>query len=441
VAPPGNPSRPWYQRYEALLALLGLHGATVGTLFLASSETGWSFCAFGPDGGWAACDQPYHIDQINYFIVHPAAWLHYPDPWQTATFPGFHLFIAQIARLLGLRELGTDTWLRFIPFLLGGAVLWLLWRIFHTLSGDARYAALLCVPILWSNYFYQPSLFLVTENAAYLGYAFLLLAYLEFPRRGLAIGAAGAATVFVRQIYLPVVITPAILLLECLRRVDARAIRDASLAMLPAFLLFLVYYIAWGGPVPPEEIGEHGAHALIETGPFIQAIALTGVLAIPYGFLTARTLAGLSKRRFAAIVALAICVSLVLWLGLPSTRNEAAGRLGSIIWLLAGYTPLDHEHALLVLPCLALGCIALGVIVEFARSRRYLPVELIMFGLYLGALSLQRLSYQRYSEVVTLILLSATAARLGPPPRWGIALFVIAFSAKFLVTLVMPQGG
>jgi hypothetical protein len=441
VVHPDDPSRPSGKRYRALLVLLGLYGATVGTLFLASSDHGWSFCAFGPDGGWAACDQPYHIDQINYFIAYPAAWLTYPDPWQTATFPGFHLFIAQIARLFGLHDLGTDTWLRTIPFLLGGVVLWLLWRVFHALSQDARYAALLCVPILWSNYFYQPSLFLVTENAAYLGYAFLLLAYLEFPRRSLAIGAVGAATVFVRQIYLPVVITPAILLLERPRRVDARAIRDASLALLPAFLLFLLYYVAWGGPVPPAEIGEHGAHALIETGPLIQAIALTGLLAIPYGFLTARTLVAFSKRRFAAIVALATCVSVVLWLGLPSTRDEAAGRLGSIIWLLARNTPLDHERAFLVLPCLTLGCIALGVIVEFARSRRYLPVELVMFGLYLGALSLQHLSYQRYSEVVTLILLSATAARLGPPPRWGIALFVIAFSAKFLVTLVMPQVG
>jgi hypothetical protein len=79
------------------------------------------------------------------------------------------------------------------------------------------------------------------------------------------------------------------------------------------------------------------------------------------------------------------------------------------------------------------------MIIALARHRRYVPFELIMFALYVAGLSLQRLSYQRYSEVVTLILLSATAARCGP--RAGGSLFIAAFAAKLLVTLEMPQGG
>ena len=165
-----------------------------------SSDGDWTFCNFGLDGGWAACDQPYHIDEINYLIAHPGDWLRYPDPWQMATFPGFHLFVAMIARLLGLSALGPGTWLRLIPCFLGALVLAVLWRVLRDLSQSGRAALVLALPVLWSNYF----LFILAlprhQNAAYLGYALLLLAYLGFPRRSTLIGLVGAATGSVRQI-------------------------------------------------------------------------------------------------------------------------------------------------------------------------------------------------------------------------------------------------
>src|SRR5262249_41824948 len=143
----------------AAIALFAIYAATIGILKVFSSDSDWSFCNFGLDGGWAACDQPYHIDEINYFIAHPGDWLRYPDPWQTATFPGFHLFVALIARLLGLSALGPGTWLRLIPCSLGLLVLGVLWRVFRDLSQSGRAALLLALPVLWSNYFYLPSLF------------------------------------------------------------------------------------------------------------------------------------------------------------------------------------------------------------------------------------------------------------------------------------------
>ena len=141
------------------------------------------------------------------------------------------------------------------------------------------------------------------------------------------------------------------------------------------------------------------------------------------------------------ILAAASIIAVLAWLVVPSTRDLEAGRAGSMIWLLARVAPLDSAHALLVLPCLWLGCAALGTMIALAHERRYVPVELIMFALYVGGLSLQRLSYQRYSEVVTLILLSATAARCGPATRAGSALFIAAFAAKLVLTLTIPQGG
>ena len=428
------------RRTGAAIALFALYGATIGILKAFSSDSDWTFCNFGLDGGWAACDQPYHIDEINYFIAHPGDWLRYPDPWQTATFPGFHLFIALIARLLGLSALGPGTWLRLIPTLLGVLVLGVLWRAFRDLSQSGRVALVLALPVLWSNYFYLPSLFLVTENAAYLGYALLFFTYLEFPRRSALIGLIGAGTVFVRQIFLPVTLTPAALL-AFPRVLRPHGVRPLVLALAPGLLVFALYYVAWGGPVPREVLGEHDAHALIEPGPLVQAVSLLGLLAVPYAILILPSLRALGRKRISTILAAASIVALLAWLTLPSTRDLEAGRAGSVIWLLARIAPLDNLHAPLVLPCLWLGCAALAAMVAFARERRYCPVELIMFALYVAGLSLQRLSYQRYSEVVTLILLSATAARCGLLPRAGSALFIAAFVAKLIVTLAIPQGG
>src|SRR5215472_9928833 len=182
-----------------MFAVLALYVAISGTLALAlDSER----CVHG---AWAVCDQIRHLGLINYLIERPASFLDYPDPWLVATLPGFHLLVALIARLFGLAVLGADTWLRLVPFGLGLAAVWILWRIYRDLSNNSAYASLLCLPILWSSYFYLPSLYLLTENGAYLGYVFLLMAYLRFPRRGLVIGLAGAAMVFTRQVYLPVI--------------------------------------------------------------------------------------------------------------------------------------------------------------------------------------------------------------------------------------------
>jgi hypothetical protein len=430
-----------FQQYGAALALLALYVATSTILKAFSNDSDWAFCNFGLDGGWAACDQPYHIDEINYFIGHPEHWLRYPDPWQTATLPGFHLFVAFIARVVGAGPLGPDSWLRIIPFLLGALVLGVLWRVFRDLSESGRAALVLCLPILWSNYFYLPSLFLVTENAAYLGYALLLLAYLEFPRRGAIIGTIAAATVFVRQLFLPVTLAPAALLAFRAYRPDGNGWRSSVIAILPGLLVFLLYYFAWGGPVPREVLGEHSAGGTIESGPLLQALSLLGLLAVPYALLLGPALRTLGRSQLIAITSGAIIAAALMWLVLPTSRDLDAGRAGSVIWLLARIAPLGDERAILVFPCLALGCAALGAMVAFARERDYCPIELVMFGLYVVGLSLQRLSYQRYSEVVTLILLSATAARWGLASRTGTALFLTAYAIKLFVTLAMPQGG
>src|SRR5262249_7781420 len=125
----------------------------------------------------------------------------------------------------------------------------------------------------------------------------------------------------------------------------------------------------------------------------------------------------------------------------PTSRDLDAGRAGSFLWLLAHASPMLGDHALTALPILLLGFTAGGLMVELACARSAAPIELVMFAFYVAALSMQLWSYQRYSEVVTLITLSATVARLAPPRCLGIAVFVAAYAVKLITTLVMTQPG
>ena len=93
----------------------------------------------------------------------------------------------------------------------------------------------------------------------------------------------------------------------------------------------------------------------------------------------------------------------MLW-GLSPTEFDAAaaaqgspGRWGSVVWFLARISPLVHNRAILVLPCLMLGFFTCAVMIELARARRYFPAELAMFALYTLSLSAQAYSFERYT--------------------------------------------
>src|SRR5713226_556689 len=146
-----------YRRHSdaaGLLVLMAIYAGTALGLLIGLNWGGWDACDIAFSGGWAACDQIRHIRLIDYFIQHPTALFHYPDPELVANLPGFHLFVAWVARLFNLERVAPDTGLRFIPFALGAGTLAILRSTFRSLSKSPWYSLLLCLPIAWSNYFY-----------------------------------------------------------------------------------------------------------------------------------------------------------------------------------------------------------------------------------------------------------------------------------------------
>lgn len=398
---------------------------------------------------WSISDQAEHVEQINFFIRHPRSVLGYPA--SVATTPGFHLLVAGIARLAGIESVSADSWLRIVPFLLGLAVLGMLWRLLRDLCGDARCAALLCLPVLLSKYFLLFSTFFSTENCAYVGYVLLLWAYLRFPERGLAIGLAGAELVLTRQIYLPVIATHALAYFaRGAGRGQGWARRAAPLVLgaVPPIAAVAVFAAAWGGLVPPgADPGSHLAATVPNLDPVIEAWSLLGLLATPYALLALPALSALRGRRAILLVSVAATAALLLWLAAPSAYDAEAGlvggpgRWGSAVWYIAGKSPAIGERAILVLPCLVLGFAAAATMIELAWSRREFPAELAMFAFYVLALSVQAYSFQRYTEVMALFTLSVAAARL--PPRRGAAcwLFLAAYAAKLPMSLALQGAG
>jgi len=427
------------------LGVAALYAALCGGLVLLSGDSGFGHGTIE----WALSDQRQHLDQINYLRAHPGDLLTYPA--SAATTPGFHLLIATVARVLGIESVAGDSWLRLVPFSLGLATLALLWHLLRTLCADARLAALLCLPILLSKYFLVSSVFFATENGAYAGYILLLLAFLRFPERGLPAGLAGAAMVFVRQIFLPVVGVHALSYFARRSGRHAawpRTVATLAAGALPPLAVVGVFAISWGGLVPPgADPGGHVAATIPNLSPVVETWSLLGLLALPYSLLALS--AGPLPRggRPALLLGAALAAALLLWL-LASTvfppqddLEGGASPWGSVVWFVARHSPALGEHAVLLLPCLLLGFIAAAAAAQLAWARHEFPAELAMFTAYTLALSVQSFGFQRYTEVPALLTLSVAAARLPAASRGACLLFLAAFAAKLPLSLALQGFG
>jgi hypothetical protein len=392
---------------------------------------------------WASLDQErFHLPQINFFVDHFWSWVDYPAT--SATTPGFHIFVAMIAHLAGLDQVVDGTWPQAaIPWFMGLAILAVLWWSFFLLARAPWRAALYCLPIASSSYFLLPSLYLVTDNTGSLGYALVLMGYLHYPTEAAALGITAALWVFARQIYLPVVVAyPMALTGQIIPRALSRpVIIKIVLAILPPVAVVVVYAIAWRGLVPPNFAHNH-AHALstVNVSAYVEALGLLGIFSVPYALLLYPSVHVLGRQRITKTMFICGMLALLLWAIVPSTANIELGRWGSAVWVAARLSPVLGEHALLVLPLLVLGACAIGLMIELARFRHYLPIELIIFLLYIAALGMQNLAFQRYTEIPILMTLSTTAARLETPRRWSMLAFLAIFGVYLAIAVMRAAG-
>ncbi len=411
--------------------------------------------------GRAAFDHlHYHLPAIERFVAElPAADL---VDYASATTPGYHLLVAAAGRALqanpiGLRWLG----LAFTLALIGWVSGWLGKRV-----GWAAVA--ITLPMAGSLYVYSSGVWLLPDNAGWLG-VWAVLVMLLSPARGsvlrwMAIAFALTLLVLARQIHLwalgPVMVAAwldaskitsdaqPLSIRESARVLKptwsrVRACARALLLGLPAIAVLGAFVMMWGGLVPPRFAEFHASRGSLSAGAFFLSLfAGFGVFFIAWwweGFITL-----VRTRRGLLIAALSMGVLAAV---LPQTDYSVEqGRYGAL-WSVADRMPTVAHRSLLIALMAPVGAVMLAswLILLDVRSRW---IMLAACAGFVAASSTNSIAGQRYYEPMVLMVLAMLAGQhsLHAEPRaqprrtrmlaWvGPALLGVILAALTVVTL------
>jgi len=378
----------------------------------------------------------FHVPQINYFIAHPFDLLEYPA--SSASMPGHHLLMAWFSILLGKTSVNQGVIpLRLLNASFGPALLILVWVTLRRVSGNSVTATALTLPLAGSYYVITASIWVVTDNGALFFYAAVLFIMLFRRDDPLLAGVLTTLLVLWRQIYLPV--AAAFLAPLFLPDRSRRAILVALSSTLAPALAVGVHAWMWGGLVPHHLQGHH--RVAINLAVPLHALALTGMLALPYAPFAASFFArphGLRSNK--TIILLAAGIGLVLWLATTSVYDKEAGRWGSWIWYFTRCTPSSGGKAPLVLVLASLGALALLIMAVHCVRYRYFPSELLVLVCYFAGYSSQPLAWQRYIEPHILLTLGVFCSRLGERRLVYLAGPVLLFVVFYACSLARVYG-
>jgi hypothetical protein len=419
-----------------------LAGIAALTAFVALATTP---ILLGAQSSSAADDAVrFHVPQINHFLTHPFDLFHYPAT--SATTPGHHFALASLLRPFTHSSVSVDAWaLRLLNIAIGCVPVCLAWLICLKLSGRPWHATAMVAPLLASNYVVTAATFVTTDNGALAFYA-LAVFLMIFHRSAIAsLAIAFAGMVAWRQLYLPV--GGAIAAAMSIDRWDRSILRQAlrpkramavTAALIPGLVLLCLWIAAWRGMVPPEFQKFH-AMTLRASVP-VQAICVFGLYSLVYAP-TDPELRRLGIGMHLRVAGPALAVAAILWTLDGSTYDQASGRWGSVVWLLARHGPSVGDKSLVVLALLSVGSHAVAMQVLDAVRRRMLPPELLAFLAYTTGYAVQAFAWQRYVEPQALLTLAVLSSRRAATSRWT-ALPALAIAAAMgAACLARVSGG
>lgn len=258
----------------------------------------------------------------------------------TATGPLYHLAVAVISGPLSFGEAGMQVVGAVFGALLAGLAIW------HSRAITSGYLRMLAVaPLLLSGYFWQSTVWMLTDDAALLFAMAAVLGLLEGKltvRREIAIGLLIACAVATRQTFVWLLV-PA-----CLEPLQgASASRFASTARLvgPGVVVLTGLVVVWGGLTPPSARA-YNASGLSAVGvSFVFAVAVT--FAVPIlAAVDARDV--LRDRGWASFgVGLVLALPAMVWASAPTAYPDSARR-GGVLWSLAAQAPVIAGHSALL---------------------------------------------------------------------------------------------
>jgi hypothetical protein len=351
-----------------------------------------------------------HLPMVNYFLHHPLFERTYLSA--SAITPGYHIFLAVLAKLAGYSSVDETTWItRAVNAAMGFGVLVMLWAVLRRLNASRWTATALCLPLACSNYVISPAIWILTDDVALLLYTATLFIVLFDRGNGVLAGVTGFFLSWSRQLFLPVLGVYGVELLRSGRSMTWREIGMTTLAILPGLSIVIYYALAWHGLTPPT-YQAFNRSAFLPSVP-LNALALTGLLALPFSLTILRAFATLDKRHVAFVALGFALLTVVLWAFGQTNFDSSDGRYGSLIWLLSKHTPILGDHSPIVLILALLGGGVLAIMLVHAYAEEYYPAETVMLLLYYIANSAQVMAWQRYIEPVMLVTLAVFCVRVG----------------------------
>lgn len=384
--------------------------AIVLALFIAIS---WSVILSGNLSGRGASDDlRFHWLVIEQF----AQQLPNPDisDYASATTPGYHLILSPLVEM-GIGHTGVQLFASLWTAGLLGLMAWVVSARFGIAS------AVLVLPMIASMYVLFPGIWLLPDNAGWLGVlAILLLALRPNPgwKNWVLSGLILLVLVWMRQIHIWIAgvvwvsawvgsIEQAPCLTKLFSSVIDRSGRTciAIACTIPAFTALIWFLLLWGGLVPPTFQDKHQGANLATPGFILMQLAILSV------FFSPMLWPGLKEvwKHHWRWVILAAAVGCVLGMVPESSYSESAGRYSGW-WNLINKLPVVADRS----PIFVLGSIAGAVVLVVwmsLASRRDVWIWMGLMVAFVLAQSANHASWQRYHEPMLLMMMVLIIAR------------------------------
>lgn len=368
-------------------------------------------------------------DHLNYHepVIHNFAqgW---PTPdlsnYHSATTPLYHLVLAGVEVLFEPSR-------REFMVLAGVFTAVLLGLLVGSLRGSTPRRLSLALPLLGSMYVLFPGIWLLPDNAAWLGVLGILLLALRARSMTMLLGVGGLVLVLLvltRQIHLwaagvlwaaawlgmergpepdtSPALRPMARVQDVLAHVGTRLKRlaPAVLVTIPAFAGVAHFVSLWGGFVVPRyQQGYHGGYEGWNPSTACFFLSIVGSFA---PFYVAHAWAGLGRLARSPGVLVGVVVLALLLTIIPETTYAAEEGRKSGLWNLVKAAPVIAGHTSIVLVVLApIGAVFVTALLAQMRSRE----GWIYLGAMAGFVAAQTASpqlWQRYHEPFVLMLLA-----------------------------------
>jgi hypothetical protein len=374
-------------------------------------------------------------DQLNYHepVIHVFA-----DQWPrpdlsnyfSATTPLYHLVLAGVEVAFE----PSRRWLMLTGSLFTAGLLVLL---VGSLRVEPRRALVLSLPVLCSMYVFFPGVWILPDNAGWLGVLGILVLSLRRPMRGWTLFWAGILLlelVLVRQIHLwaaamvwtaawlgadgddefdlnrPIEAGRLIAALFSDLSVRIRRVIPAVLVTLPAFAAIGYFVWLWGGVVVPRyQAGDHGGYHGWNPATAAFHLSIVGSF-VPFFF--GYMAPGLRRLMRSPGLLVGIVVLALVLVVVPETSYAAEVGRKSGLWNLVKIVPVIGGHTSPVLLVLApVGAVGIASLLAQLRAR----CGWIYLGAFTAFVAAQTMSpqlWQRYHEpfiLIVLVMMSAEA--------------------------------